>query len=456
MMIRLFVLCLFAAGSVWQAVAIQGAESTIYQNDFDDPPRTTYAEWSSSQITYRSRATGQSGTRPAPMVGNCESPNKEQRFLGEFGGPHVDATAKTDVEQTVTLTLKDLPAHKSLAVSFDLYVLRSWDGDSPGYGPDRLRVEVDGGPKLLDATFSNNPKTAADGSWQSYPAKHKPPQTGAATKNTLGCNFFGDSAYHFAFTFDHADATLKLHFVSSLFEGKGTEDEAWGLDNVRLRADSNAAPRTANKTNNKAAPSPQMRRKTVAKEKNQGGFEPLFDGDDASQFQIVGLAADDVVIRDGELRLSGKTKGYVATRQSYRDYVLRFEWMFERAVGWRLGMPFHGNSGLLVHIDGPDKVWPKAIEVQVWHKHEYGDFFTFAGARFDPRHDDHQALARYLKPVGEWNEHEVTCRDDKIALAINGHAVAQGLDANPAAGRIGFMSEDGPVRFRAVKIKKLD
>lgn len=61
-----------------------------------------------------------------------------------------------------------------------------------------------------------------------------------------------------------------------------------------------------------------------------------------------------------------------------------------------------------------------------------------------------------LKPVGEWNSHEVTCRETAIALRVNGHAVAFGRDAEPAAGRIGWMSEDGPVRFRKIRIKKLD
>ena len=182
--------------------------------------------------------------------------------MGEFGGPHIDATAKTNVEQTVTLTLDKLPPHRLLTVSFDLYVMRSWDGDSPGYGPDRLQVEVEGGPKLLDTTFSNNPKTAADGSWQSYPAKHRPPQSGASRKNTLGCEFFGDSTYHFSRTFDHNEATLKLHFASRLFEGKGTDDEAWGLDNVRIMTDSSASQRSAKGDGkNTAKPSPLMRRK---------------------------------------------------------------------------------------------------------------------------------------------------------------------------------------------------
>jgi len=32
----------------------------------------------------------------------------------------------------------------------------------------------------------------------------------------------------------HTGETLALNFSSSLFEGKGTADESWGLDNVQV------------------------------------------------------------------------------------------------------------------------------------------------------------------------------------------------------------------------------
>ena len=238
-------LSLLAIGVVSQGRAAAAAETLVYENRFDQPPQTTYREWSSSTITHRSRATGASGTLPAPAIHNCESPNKKIRFLGEFGGPRIDPTAKTNVEQSITLALNDLPPHTSATVSFDLYILHSWDGDSPAYGPDRWWLEVVDGPKLLDTTFSNNPKTAADGSWQSYPRPHQPPQTRAVKKNTLGSNFFGDSTYHFSYEFDHADKALKLRFGSSLFEGKGTDDEAWGLDNVSVSVKGKPGGKTA-------------------------------------------------------------------------------------------------------------------------------------------------------------------------------------------------------------------
>ena len=182
-----------------------------------------------------------------------ESANRRERFLGEFGGPPVGRPGdpdwtRTRVDQTVILALKNLGAHTRAAVSFDLYVLKSWDGNSQQPGPDRFIARVSGGPGLLDATFSNNPNVRYDGSYQSYPgssgeAASNQPQTGATAIGILGySNVFKDSVYHLSFEFPHTGSTLTLEFGSSLFEGKGTPDESWGLDSVTVRADVKAGP----------------------------------------------------------------------------------------------------------------------------------------------------------------------------------------------------------------------
>ena len=213
----------------------------VYVNDFNGPIGAKYPEWTSSAISYVSMANPPGkGALQAPVVTNVESPNHAQRFLGEFGGPRIGVPADpgynhTRVEQTVSLALHDLPAHTALKVSFDLYILKSWDGLSPAYGPDRWSLGVTGGSILLATTFSINPKVKTEGSYQDYPQPNSMPRSGAASTNTLGYNaFFADSIYHLDFTFAHSGNNLTLNFSSSLFEGKGVADESWGLDNVRI------------------------------------------------------------------------------------------------------------------------------------------------------------------------------------------------------------------------------
>lgn len=219
----------------------------VYRNDFNGPVGSSFPEWTSPPVTFHKTVSGEKGSLPTGAVATVESPNRRERFLGEFGGPPVGKPGdldwnRTRVDQTVILTLKDLGKHTKVAVSFDLYILKSWDGDSSQFGPDRFSLRVAGGALLLDTTFSNNPKLKEDGSYQSYPASNgegasNAPQTGAALTGTLGySNFFKESVYQLSYEFPHTEPTLTLEFASSLFEGKGTTDESWGLDSVIVSA----------------------------------------------------------------------------------------------------------------------------------------------------------------------------------------------------------------------------
>jgi hypothetical protein len=224
------------------ALAGSAFAADVYFNDFNRPPGATYPEWTSAGYTWTANLAGTlaAGAGSGP-VATTVSPNGKQRFLGEFGGPAILQAPPYDprhfvrVDQTVTLTLRDLPPHATLTVAFDLYILKSWDGNNPNYGPDRWQLAVRNGPVLLDTTFSNNSKTAPyDLSLQDYRTLNSPPQASAASVNTLGYTFFGDAVYRLTFTFPHTAGSLALDFSSSLFEGKGLADESWGLGNVRI------------------------------------------------------------------------------------------------------------------------------------------------------------------------------------------------------------------------------
>ena len=230
----------------------RGHAAQVYSNSFDGLVGTSYPEWSSSTIAYASTGNPPgSGTLSAQVLTNTVSPNNAQRFLGEFGGPSIGVPGDpgykhTRVDQTVSLSLTNLPAHSALQVAFDLYILKSWDGNSPAFGRDRFVLSVAGGPTLLDTTFSNNAKTNTDGSYQDYPAPNSPPWSGIFSTNTLGYSgFFYDGIYRLQYTFTHTGNHVTLNFRSSLFEGKGTGDESWGLDNVGVAT----VPRTVSDNN---------------------------------------------------------------------------------------------------------------------------------------------------------------------------------------------------------------
>lgn len=187
---------------------------------------------------------------------------------------------------------------------------------------------------------------------------------------------------------------------------------------------------------------------------DEEGFEPLVKGDDPAQFRLVGIGPDAIRIADGVVHVSGRPNGYFATKEDYGNYVLRFEWMYERPEGYREGDRFDGNSGLLLHITGEHKVWPKCIEVQLANS-DAGHIFAINGASFSGKRDA-EAQKRAIRPVGEWNREEVTCQGDRIACTINGIEVDRGTGATPDRGSIGWQSEGRPIRFRNLRIKRLD
>ena len=146
---------------------------------------------------------------------------------------------------TLTLGLTGLPSHTGLKVEFDLYIIRSWDGNnisldgSTPRGPDGWKFAVDAQTPLVDTTFSNVTQTGYNQSysltnlvgWGDYA-----PQTGASGVNTLTyADYFGTNAvYHFEFNIPHTLGSVSLAFTGS--PTQSITDESWGLDNVKVTA----------------------------------------------------------------------------------------------------------------------------------------------------------------------------------------------------------------------------
>jgi hypothetical protein len=59
------------------------------------------------------------------------------------------------------------------------------------------------------------------------------------------------------------------------------------------------------------------------------------------------------------------------------------------------------------------------------------------------------------KPLGEWNQYEITCQGDTVKLVVNGEAVNEGTSAESTKGKILLQSEGAPVEFKDIQIKML-
>ena len=69
-------------------------------------------------------------------------------------------------------------------------------------------------------------------------------------------------------------------------------------------------------------------------------------------------------VQDGVICASGKEYGYIITQKEYENYHLKLE--------FKWGVPTYEprkdqvrDSGILFHVVGPQKVWPKSIEFQM-------------------------------------------------------------------------------------------
>jgi hypothetical protein len=211
---------------------------------------------------------------------------------------------------------------------------------------------------------------------------------------------------------------------------------------------------------------------------DDAGFTPLFNGKDLTGWtKFLEKNADPAKtwsVSDGIIHCTGTPLGYLLTEKEYGDYLLRLQWRFPGAPG---------NSGVFLHVSGKDQIWPKGVEAQL-QADQAGDFWLVDGFRLtipesqhdprSPRHylrmnetwkkkstdskgrDTYEAVRNPVeKPLGQWNQYEITCKGDEIRLVINGKLVNVGTKAEATKGKILLQSEGAPIDFRNIEIKSL-
>jgi len=152
----------------------------------------------------------------------------------------------------------------------------------------------------------------------------------------------------------------------------------------------------------------------------------------------------------------GNPAGYIRTVDDYTNYVLKVEWRFNPVTKKA------GNSGVLLRVVGQDKVWPKSIESQL-QSGAAGDFWLIDGALLDtpvervdkgtPRH--RLRTRTNEKPIGEWNEYEITVDGGKVTLKVNGETLNEGINAEEIPGKIALQSEGAEIHFRNIRLTPL-
>jgi 3-keto-disaccharide hydrolase len=192
------------------------------------------------------------------------------------------------------------------------------------------------------------------------------------------------------------------------------------------------------------------------------GTIKLFNGKDLSGWRIFvdpkhKVAPESVwSVKDGIIICKGEPLGYLLTEKEYGNYVLKLEWRWAPE-----GDNNKRNSGVFVHVSGPDKIWPKGVEAQLYRDHA-GDFWLVDGfkldvdkSRQDPKSKIHFFRLKQSgveKPIGEWNRYEITCKGDTIKLVVNGVFQNEGTHAESSKGKILLQSEGAEIHFRNIEL----
>ncbi len=222
----------------------------------------------------------------------------------------------------------------------------------------------------------------------------------------------------------------------------------------------------------------------------------LFNGKDLTGFYTYlkphGKNADPnkvFTVADGVIRVSGQDFGYFATEKEYENYHLTVEFKW----GQETYEPRKGkarDSGLLFHMVGEDKVWPKSHEYQIMEGMtgelilvdgaavDFDESFRdrlrnkaglapdgkrikSGGVKFFGRTAEWKDVLGYRgpndveKPVGEWNVLELICDGGSYTYLANGKTVLKCTGADPAKGRIILQSEGAELFFRKVELRPL-
>ena len=181
------------------------------------------------------------------------------------------------------------------------------------------------------------------------------------------------------------------------------------------------------------------------------GFVDLFNGKDLTGWKTIPEKNEGTYsVKDGVIVVTGKPNGYFYTEKSYKNYTLKYDWRYLRPDKLDDDKKFTGNSGLLMHIQLPHKVWPKSLEVQGYNL-THGSFIGI-GVKVENYKYSQETLDKIRNKVGEWNTTEVTVKDGDVVSKVNGTRIGSGK-VPITEGPFGFQSEGAELYFKNIKIK---
>ena len=161
-------------------------------------------------------------------------------------------------------------------------------------------------------------------------------------------------------------------------------------------------------------------------------------------------------VTNGVIHCNGSAIGYLRTEQAYSNCAVVVVWRFLYVT------PKKNNTGVLVDMQLPDKVWPMCVQNQ-GKSGRQGDFFVMAGAECK----EHLALGKDANtpvaftgpsaenPVGQWDTNVTVCAGNDVKALINGKFMNEITECTVSSGFVGIQSEGADFEIRKMYLEPL-
>jgi len=181
---------------------------------------------------------------------------------------------------------------------------------------------------------------------------------------------------------------------------------------------------------------------------NYGKAVRLFNGRDLTGWTVPFpnlREAGTFSVADGVLDDKGRPVGYIRTTDDYTNYTLHLQ----------MRHVTKGNSGVLLRMVGPDKVWPRSIECQgmsdnmgdIWNIDKFPmktDPARTRGRRTVKMHPSNE------RPLGEWNDYEMTLDGGDLEIKVNNLVQNTATECAEMGGKICLQAEGSHKQFRNI------
>ena len=157
-------------------------------------------------------------------------------------------------------------------------------------------------------------------------------------------------------------------------------------------------------------------------------------------------------LRNHVITCTGQPNGFLRRKKPYRNFILRAEWRFQKGWKPKPGGDDWPNAGFFILAGPKQKDFPISLEVQGYFG-EVGSLFGVHGGKITGA--KRGPFVKERPVFGDWDHYEITVREGRVTVVLNGVLVNEGTNAYPAEGNVCLQSGGWPVYYRNVEIKEL-